>query len=296
MSHDPAKMTVLRHFLTFVAQYLPLQDARLATLGGEGWEAELWLSAGVRPENGWLIEREREASRRLIVESPYRYCPSLGNFPNVVRDAYGDTVGVDGFHLDLCGTLERSFKPFLPVIPLVIWRSTGRCLAITVADMRRNRTLERFRAIRRCADWYLGPELSRSLFQFLLREQGGLPSLTRSDAPQTANPEKGARREFGFFFRLFRLLVGGGWRITALPDRIERIVYVSGYGGRAFRMRTYLFHFGDLTTGSRAQLAQQFITRWMESSLRILQRSGVNGQINISAGNTTERSTPHGTV
>ena len=134
------KTTAVHRFLAFLAQYLPLDQAILATLGGEGLEPHLWQEAGVAGDHGWLIEQRDLYRNHLDQHLPYNICPDLATFPDEIQRLKGAPNFVDAFHLDLCGTLEKSIDIFAPVFPLIT-SGVGQCLAVTVSDSRSNRSL-----------------------------------------------------------------------------------------------------------------------------------------------------------
>lgn len=265
------KNTVLRLFLDFVRDYVPLSEARFATLGGEGLEASLWHDIGVQPRNGWLIERNRELSRRLIRSTDYCYCADLRSFPQNFQSVCGRYTGIDAFHLDLCGTFESKVGLFANILPLVS-RSQGRCWALTVSDQRRNRTLDSFSVVRDSSEALTGKAQADSFFQSLLDEQRRLRQMQPLPAyGQPFDPENGARREFGLFVNAIKLLKGKGpwWH---LPDTMERYVYISRFGRGPCRMRTYFFHLGSAIRLSREEAVRRLINVWQSSDILYFNR------------------------
>ncbi|MDB5194459.1 MAG: hypothetical protein JWN50_473 [Parcubacteria group bacterium] len=235
---DTPKERILRRFLAFLSRYRSLPEARLATLGGNGTEARLWAESKI--DHGWLIELNRKLRGRLIEEHGYKIHNRLGTFHQILGGYGGDEGIVDGFHLDLCGTMrEGIISDFTPILPL-IFKSKGRCLAITVADARRNLALE---------DWPTTKERALELFgkrsRGILRSleaQARLLPVRRTDHPawmKPFNPAKAAKREFAMLVTVGEILLPYRWT----PVAMERYVYVSSYQGHRFRMRTYLFHF-----------------------------------------------------
>lgn len=273
------KWLVLQRFLDFVEDYVPLREARIATLGGKGWEARLWLERGVAPESGWLIERNPDLRAYHLRHLPFNSWQNLRSFPAVLRTITGNRTSIDAFHLDLCGTLEPSVEDFRPILPLLTNSARGGCLAVTIADERRSRTLEEFAVLRVRTDHLLGRTLAEGFFRHLWREQSHIPRpQTADDFLTPANPEKGASREYGCFLHLFSLLVAEGAQALAVPDRIERYVYVSRYERHPFRMRTYLFHLAKPRTVPVAVAARTLAQRWQESPLFVF-RDSVFSQI-----------------
>ncbi len=256
---DP-KLDVATRFLRFIAGYVALEKATLATMGGKGTEAQLWKQMNVDPDKAWLIESGRELSRNLIQSYQFHNCGSLAAFPSLFRGAKGG-AGLDGFHMDLCGTIETRFKELRSILPLVK-KGKAQCLAITVADSRKNPTLENFDEIEKDLVVMLGQEAYGRFTASLKRGQEHLAS--RPGA--SFDPEKGARRELGVFFNIVRALVKfSGPRVVA-PDFVERYIYISGYSGQPYRMRTYFFHLGEERL-VRSEVAPNLAKLWQESRL-----------------------------
>lgn len=270
-----AKPEVLQLFVRFVGNYIPIARALFATLGGEGLEASLWQRLKLRPEQGWLIECKRDRSRRLIARFPFRFCSRLESFPGIFTSVWGSHRGIDGFHLDLCGTFEASDEAFGPVVPLIA-KSEGKCLAVTVADQRRNISLEDFGKVLFEANELLGAKVSEQFFGRLEGEHRRLPEVT--DIGLHADPMLGAKREFAFAIRLVRLLAGN--RAPRI-ERIERYHYVS-LMPRPFRMRTYFFRFAK-GKGRRFALpayAREALSVWNKSTLVYV---GEEGTVTVSS-------------
>lgn len=255
-----AKEQVIERFLQFVSRRVSLQQARLATLGGLGLEAKAWTNAGIPPEHGSLIEIDSTLARSLIKQYRYRTHDRLSAFHQVLSN-YRETV--DGFHLDLCGTVSSQVTgDFVPTLPYIL-QSTGRCLAITVADARRNRALSHWPAVRQQGKEFFGRRYP-SLFQELeslqrlipIKKDPKLPAFFRNGF----DPHKGAKREYGLLVEVAEMLC----RHKCTLQDMERYVYVSRYHDRPFRMRTYFLYFGQGgSKDPRLVLAQ----RWASSPL-----------------------------
>lgn len=259
-----AKTEIIRLFLAFVGSYIDLSKARLATLGGEGLEAELWSTYGIGPKKGWLIECKQAKSQRLIARFPYRHCARLAYFWRNTESIWGRKYGIDGFHLDLCGTYERIRSDFAPNVPLIV-RSAGRCLAITVADQRQNESQEHFEDISAAASELFGAAPAARLFSKL---EGDYRSLPSQGIGLWADPVIGAERELGFAYHLMRAL---GQHSAPAIDRIERYLYVSNSNARPFRMRTYFFHFGKVRSDRNVHDA---LSLWCKAPLQCVTESG----------------------
>lgn len=227
------KEIVIRLLFDFFRSYMSPKDAVIATLGGWGLEATLWKEFEVQKENGWLIERNIDRRKVLIPNFPFHNVNQLGSFPRLFRSVKGEGVGVDFFHLDLCGTLEASYELIHQVLPLVLV-SKGKCLAVTVADQRRNRSHENFKPVFIEGKKLFGKPVAEELLRHLKLEGAELATHLEGDV----HDEGIARREYGFFVHLAKVL--GDTKI----ERMERYVYHSEVGARSasFRMRTYMFH------------------------------------------------------
>ena len=103
---ETTKGQVIRLWLAFLSRFVPLGQARLATLGGRGLEAEIWEELGVPRDNGWLIERNRKRGGNLIAEHRYHVHNQLVTFDRILAGYGSAQAVVDGFHLDLCGTFS----------------------------------------------------------------------------------------------------------------------------------------------------------------------------------------------
>lgn len=233
------KEYVIRSFLDFVCRHVPQSEAQLATLGGQGLEAGIWAERGVPSAHGWLIELNRKLGGNLIKNHRYHTHNRLGTFHRILG-GLGEKSLIDGFHLDLCGTFtEKVIEDFSPVLPLVL-QSRAKCIAITVADQRRNLILERWKDYEYEGALLFGDE-GRPIMRLLEAEQRKIP--VRKDLPafmEGFDPLKGAMREFGLMVEIAKLLIV---HRRCVPVEVVRYVYVSKIGKRSFRMRTYFFHF-----------------------------------------------------
>ncbi len=277
------KERVIRLFLGFLSHYVPLSQARLATLGGYGIEAKIWAESGVPPDHGWLIELNRERGGRLIKSHRYKSHNRLGTFHRILN-GYGEDGHVDGFHLDLCGTMsDRVIDDFSPVLPLVL-QSTGKCLAITVADQRRNVALEQWPEIQLRGKQLFGRQ-STGMLQEIESQQRRIPVKRNLPAFIKAfDPTKAAKREFGLLVEIAEILRNHASWTSA---QIERYVYVSRYQGRPFRMRTYFFHFEQ---GNPKNSGSVFARMWITSPLHF---NGGEKFVEIKAPSTVvERTAP----
>jgi len=256
------KEQVVRRFLkSFVSGYVLLEQAQIATLGGKGVEAKIWHDLAIPVENGWLIERSRKHGSKLAGHH-YRTQNQLRTFDRILA-GYGEHRDyIDAFHLDLCGTLSnKSMKDFAPVLPLVL-KSKGRCLAITVADARRNLVLEQWPDFQNRAKKLFGNQ-ANNIYEELSDRQHHIPvNLNAPTFIRPFDPIKATKREFGLLVELTELLKIQGF--PWIPVTIERYVYVSRYQRRPFRMRTYFFHFEK----QHSKFAEkEFAKTWISSRL-----------------------------
>ena len=254
-----SKHRIIELFLEFVAGFVRLDSAKLATLGGQGLEASIWHKRGVPAQQGWLVECDRDLSMDLVRKYRYRYCKQLDSFPHAFEARWGTKKGIDSFHLDLCGTFEPNSKTFGQTIPLIM-RSKGRCFAVTVADQRRNTSVEKFIGVFEELGKLVGSRMAESFYYALEEEQ---ERLIPSGVGETADPTLGAKREFGFATSLLsRMREAKAYEL----DRIERYLYTSERGGQPFRMRTYFFHFSRKGRGRRKLLDPRAALRlWQKS-------------------------------
>src|SRR5688500_3166332 len=110
------KDVIIRLFLQLVGECVPLPQAHVVGLGGEGLEATLWRESGIDFQHGWLIERVRQMSRKLIQAHPYRYHSNLRSFATAFRSIHGHKKSIDALHADFCGTLESHLTEVAPVV------------------------------------------------------------------------------------------------------------------------------------------------------------------------------------
>ena len=252
-------------FDRMLSPHMPLSEAIVMTFGGRGFEPQVWKEMGIQTNHGWLVERNRKLSKRLIQVHRYRIHNELQTLPQILAGHGPGKDHVDATHIDLCGTFsEDAVCDFSPMLPL-IFKSRGRCLAITTADARRNLVLENWSTFLERGRKLFGIH-TEAIYEKILALQEAIPT-GFSDLPDfirktSFTPEKGAKREFGILVELAELLQCHKFRF--LPSHIERYVYVSDYAGRA-RMRTYFFRF-DKRTVIRPELALARL--WTKSRLQ----------------------------
>ena len=274
---SPSKRIVVHRLLDFLDKYTPLETAHVMSLGGEGAEVGICNERGVSLPNVNIVERNPRLMHALQKNYPdaAHHQGSLRSFPASFTARYGNDVGLDLIHVDFCGTLEPQIMGLLPVLPLAA-RGEGRCLAYTVADKRRNLSLEstvEVKALARRTFGKLWPALWQNLKQLhrhylevwpesealeenvALRELGALLYITLAcgSVRQNGGPRKSDP--------LITLPQGQnipqcpeGYLLV--PDAIERFVYCSE---DHWRMRTYVVHFRQLETPMPAKQAWQIV-------------------------------------
>ncbi|MDO8492412.1 MAG: hypothetical protein Q7S34_02120 [bacterium] len=270
------KERIVRFLLAYLEGFVELPKAVLATLGGDGLEALIWQSLGVSPDNGWLIERATKKGARLIAKFPYRNSSRLSDFASTFKTHRGDEASVDLFHLDLCGTIEPEIEGLTGIVPLVA-ESSGKCLAITVADQRRNRSLLEWDKVWQKGKNLLGGEETEDFFS-ALTAQGNKLSVRANKEGINGNALIMAKQEFGLFIRFLTLLEKEMGR-RLVPETIQRFVYHSHIGQhkRRFRMRTYLVRFGETQKAlPQENFRQQLVSVWQESRLTLLTKRGLS--------------------
>ncbi len=274
MTHQDNKIQVLQNILTFLQAYQDPPQAVVATLGGEGLESSLWLTRNITLENTWIVERNRVRSRKLLQQhTGHHLHGALTDFPIILEATCGPKAALDLFHWDLCGTVEPCIDEMIGVLPSIL-RSQGRCLAVTVADSRRNLSLEAMPVVTRIGRKVFGDQWKPLWEKLLIDEMRNKTGRER----EGAKPEAVAVREVGFYlYMLFSFasidrhpekdfvlraepfpltqfmrfdaqrdlskainaLIKHG-TLHCVPDHLERIVYFSGTN--CFRMRNYVFH------------------------------------------------------
>ncbi|MEK7115977.1 MAG: hypothetical protein AAB879_01120 [Patescibacteria group bacterium] len=267
------KQTVIQMLISMLSSYVLLGDARVATLGGEGIEAEIWETYGIQPNHAWLVDRSPHRMKNLIrTHAGFRHFQGqLSKFGEILDGQHRSRggAGLDFFHWDLCGTVEPVIDDIVQILPFIA-RGKGMCLAVTVADARRNLSLEHSEKVMKDAEAIFGL-MHRKLFVNFLR----LHRTSIQIQPDScADPQNVAVREIGFALSMFSALIraNNGNGIAILPDRLERFLYRS----RKFRMRTYVFHFARSTAHhSQADVAAAFLKLMMNASCSWVMDGGI---------------------
>jgi hypothetical protein len=275
MRDTSSKRVVVRSFLDFVRQYVPLNEARLGTLGGEGLEAVVWLKAGVRWSNAWLVEHNQKLRDKLVERGyPFKMWPQLATLPTRLRAVYGDETHLDGFHLDLKGTIENGLQEVRPLLPLIA-ASRGRCLAITVADMRGFASGVVEKMTLPSLHEQLGQSKADSLIQELSEQLSRIPKpvVPLPKFMQGGDPWKSALREAWVFSSLLSILTLDELCLTIRA--MQRFVYISRVSGHPYRMRTYLIRFDRLVKPISPAMMQKASRVWQTSPLTYINQTSV---------------------
>lgn len=236
---DP-KARVSKLFLDFVATHRPLAEVRIGTLGGNGHEAALWKEAGIPADHGWQVEHRRRRAKNLIQTGSYTVTPSLERLPMAIVDRGGNAAYLDAFHFDLNGTVEPQAAAIRAALGCVLKPGSVACIAITVADQRRNRSLENFARVQKRARTMFGKTAADAQHTYLLEEQRKLPTTDQGTTfVKPFDPIAGAKRELGLLVTLAEMLKDSIFGVA----EVRRYVYVSHGEGHPFRMRTYFIRF-----------------------------------------------------
>ncbi|MBP9864177.1 hypothetical protein KBC54_01855 [Patescibacteria group bacterium] len=199
----PSKAHILRILAHRVDQTVPLQSANIAVLGGAGLEVDILRGAGVPDSQLWIVERKPKLAGQLMRRYPEVHLVqgSLRTLPRLLRGSVGKDAGIDAFHWDLCGTIEPEIAELTSVLPLLA-NGTGKHLFITLADQRRNRSLDEEKLTRRICGNIFGDSWL-GLWTHLLK----VHNLEQHPEHVTsALPENSALREAGSMLHLLLAL------------------------------------------------------------------------------------------
>lgn len=281
---SPSKMTVVHRVLDFLAHYQSLASANVLSMGGRGEEVAICQARGVDLANISIVEREPRIMSRLIQAygAASLFQGHLRTFPGSFRAQHGKDGGLDLWHLDLCGTIEPQVAELVPVLPLLA-HGQGHCFALTVADERRNRTLETPDKILQLAEQTFGRSWGPLWRNLLQLHEHYLAIWPESEALS----ENVALRELGALLYVVlalgsvrpsgkihaddtSIILPQGQKIpqclqgyTLVPDKIERFVFRSD---DAWRMRTYVFHFSVLAEPIPAKSAWRKFAQLLTSA------------------------------
>lgn len=278
------KRAVIERFVELLSGYVPLKKAMLATLGGQGLEARVWKKFGISQKRAYLVERSPSRMRRLIqgFRSAQHVYADLKSFPEIFKAKHGNEAGLDMFHWDLCGTVEPVIRDLVNILPLIA-QSRGKCLALTVADQRRNRSLQSQKQLLERAERVFGSRAS-GLSTHLLDFHTALASLPFGQA----DPKKVALRELGVMTYLAEAFASSLPGKAMMPNRLERFIYISD----GFRMRSYFFHFGregsaERLAGTMANLIVQAPIYWVDGD-RPMQIEHAGKEMQVAMKTKTE--------
>ncbi len=261
-----AKLTVLKAVYDLLAHQGPLGEALIATLGGEGVEANIWKERGIPDQHGWLIDRSPERMRQFRAnENGFRrFQGCLAKFVELgFLPQHGNDVGLDFFHWDLCGTSDPSEADLITVMPLLL-KGHAKILVVTVADARTSIVSRDPGAVHQAAARMFGK-----------RWQGLWSSLVATHARVVrecgsyAQPKQAALREVATVLSVVRALQATR---KLIPVSLERYIYLSG-----IRMRTYLFRF-EMLDAEPSETTDQRIIEKMAQLLMSPPLSWVSGE------------------
>lgn len=210
---NPTKEETVRRALEALANHYDAATARFATLGGAGYELAVWSALNIPREHCWLIERDQHKARCLIPRArpAHVYVGELRDFPKTFRSVVpGGTLDV--FHWDLCDTVEPNTRELRQVFP-VIAGSTSRCLLITAADQRGNRSLDEADLVDAWWTWLLGSAEAHRVFRAHLVDEHDRARRRGWTEAESANA---ATRELSLFLHLLLVLCDFQWEEEAV--------------------------------------------------------------------------------
>ena len=263
MTNAQPKLALLARLYELAGRYVSFADANVATLGGEGLEAQMWRDREVKAKKGYLIEQNRAKREELQKNFEYRQHNDLQHFSRSYARVKGREAGIDFFHMDLCGTVELVAEA-LQFVSEVVLKSQGRCLAITVADERKNPSIMNFEETLSAAHACFGVDQVTSFLETLTAQYASLNGCIGGDFSSAA------KRELGFVLTLARNCLSSEGAPVCGIDYMHRYVYVSGKSDT--RMRTYFFHLSR-GTGLQAHLSS-FLEHWCQGSLEFVRPDG----------------------
>jgi hypothetical protein len=210
---NPTKEQTVRRALEALANHYDPATARFATLGGSGYELAVWRALEIPREHCWLIERDQQKARRLIARArpAHVYVGELRDFPKTFRSVSPGGM-LDVFHWDLCETVEPNARELRAVFPLIAG-GTSRCLLVTAADQRGNRSLDQADRIAAWWTWLLGSaEAHRAFWHHLVDEHDRAQRRGWTEAA-SANA---ATRELSAFLHLLLVLCDFQWEAEVI--------------------------------------------------------------------------------
>lgn len=230
-----------------------MQEAYVATLGGEGLEADLWRTLGIDHERAWLVDKSPRRIAKLM-KNFRDFCIHQGNvddFPGVLSAATGE--GLDLFHLDACGTVEVFEDALVGILPLVL-KSRAKMFVMTVSDARRSPSLDDPQDVEKRAHRFFGHHGWDVLRLNILSHHRRLTELERS----RSDPYQAMTREVAALLvvcqAIMRLELGSE---ELVPVCLERFIYSSG-----MRMRTYVMRFELVPAGQSDDRRQRFASHF----------------------------------
>lgn len=247
---------------------IPLADARVLTLGGQGVQLPIWLKKGFVAQQICVIEAKPKRAASLQADSRFKGCSiisvSLKQVPHYYEQM-GSRSGIDIFDCDLSGTIEPRGGELEAIMPL-LKQGRARLLSLTLADARRNLSVEE---PTRAAAWLIKEFSEMGIVAELEAAWQQLVSMYADPAvtdSTTADALKVAFRELAALARI--VLYAAVHGLSMARERPGYRWAYSGDGG--FRMRTYLLRFED---GSVSQDTQEYRKQALQSLLEFVQVS-----------------------
>ncbi len=249
------KLFFVQALLDFLNLKKPLTKIKIATLGGEGLEARSWQSRGVLKDNGILIEKNRQLSKKLIAGTPYPVLNKLEYLDKFMESVYTPTeCYLDAIHLDFCGTIETQGK-MLDTLLNILKGSQVKCLAITVADERKNPTLQNWSSIESDIVGTLTYTVYNKVFNSILKDQ---KLVCKTDHIAT----RSTKRELGVLWQIVR----GCRKSNMIPCEVRRYSYVSLTGSR---MRSYIIFLVE-DKSKLEDYIETFTYNWIQNPILLI--------------------------
>jgi|GEM_PF-5669670 len=200
---NTTKERAITRVLRALARHFDVGRSRFGTLGGDGYELEVWRRLGVPLTNCWLIERDPDRARKLIARAraAHHYVGELQDFPKAFRSIHPEGT-LDVFHWDLHKTVEPSARELRAVFPLIA-ASASRVLLVTCADQRRNRSLDEASVVNAWWEWFLGSANTLREFRGYLEAQNDRAQERGLTEAESVNA---VTRELGVYLNLLLVM------------------------------------------------------------------------------------------
>ena len=215
-----SKLAILNRIYALLSTSMDIGHAQVATLGGEGLEADLWGEVGIQKSGGWLVDLSPGRIKNLLKQfQGYRiHQGQLSGFPDIF---VGSTrFGLDLFHLDVCGTIDRFTDELVQILPLLM-KGKAKILAITVSDARLSRAVLDPEALKREVRQLFGAKNA----DHLLKNLELLHDNLSSQVVTKADPTQALLRELATMVVVFRGIAGLPTCSKYLPKLVQRYIY-----------------------------------------------------------------------